>query len=191
MTNRMTAFTRLIAALVLALGLALPAAAAAGDSAAIRSVIESQIDAFRQDDGAAAYAFAAPAIRQLFPTVDAFMGMVRGQYQPVYRPRSVTFGTLTDTPSGLQQKVYLVGPDGQAWVALYTLERSRTEAGRSGAACSCATTRRPPEPQPSAGMSPAAQPAFGRRRGSRRSARRRSPRGCRPSAPRNRRGCSR
>ena len=164
MTNRMTAFTRLVAALVLALGLALPAAAADGNSAAIRSVIESQIDAFRQDDGAAAYAFAAPAIRQLFPTVDAFMGMVRGQYQPVYRPRSVTFGTLTE---------YALRPaaDRSSWSAR-TARRgwrstpssaSRTEAGRSTELrAPAATTRRPPEPQPSAGMSPARPAGLGR-----------------------------
>ncbi len=123
MPHATKARARLIAVLALALGLTFPAAAAEGDSSAIRSVIQNQIDAFRHDDGAAAYGFAAPTIKQIFPTVGAFMDMVRGQYQPVYRPRSVTFGALSDTPSGLQQKVFLVGPDGQPWVALYTLER--------------------------------------------------------------------
>ncbi len=126
MPRPLTALARLIAALLIATGLALPAAAgeiAPGDSPAIRSVIQSQIDAFRQDDGAAAYAFAAPAIKQIFPSVGAFMDMVRGQYQPVYRPRSVTFGPLADSPNAPQQTVFLVGPNGKAWVALYTLER--------------------------------------------------------------------
>ena len=40
--------------------------------------------------------------------------MVRGQYQPVYRPRSVTFGPLVDSPAGPLQKVFLVGPDGKS-----------------------------------------------------------------------------
>ena len=126
MMHPVTRFARLVAALAVIAGLALPAAAgdiAAGDSAAIHTIIQSQIDAFRQDDGAAAYGFASPAIKQIFPSVGVFMDMVRGQYQPVYRPRSLAFGPLTDSPYGPQQKVYLVGPDGKSWVALYTLQR--------------------------------------------------------------------
>ena len=126
MTHPMKAFSRLIAALAIAASLAPPAMAgdsAAGDPPAIRSVIQSQIDAFQQDDGAAAYGLASPTIQQIFPSVGAFMDMVRGQYQPVYRPRSVTFGPLVDGPSGAEQKVFLVGPDGARYVALYTLQR--------------------------------------------------------------------
>ena len=122
----MTPLARLVVALLVAVGFALPAAArdiAASDSAAIHSVIQGQVDAFQHDDGAAAYGFASPTIHQIFPSVDAFMGMVRGQYQPVYRPRSLAFGPLVDSASGPQQKVFLVGPDGGAWVALYTFER--------------------------------------------------------------------
>ena len=126
MMHPVTRFARLIAALAVAVGLALPATAGdigAGDSAAIHSIIQSQIDAFRQDDGAAAYGFASPTIQQIFPSVGAFMDMVRGGYQPVYRPQSMTFGALTDSPAGPEQKVFLVGPDGKPWVALYTLQR--------------------------------------------------------------------
>lgn len=126
MTHPMKAFSRLIAALAIVAGFALPATAgdgAAGDLSAIRSVIESQIDAFRQDDGAAAYGYASPTIKQIFPSVGAFMDMVRGQYQPVYHPRSVAFGPLAEGASGLEQKVFLVGPDGARYVALYTLQR--------------------------------------------------------------------
>ena len=126
MPRPMTAFARLIAVVALVAGFGLPAAAgqvSAGDAPAIHTIIQGQIDAFRQDDGAAAYAFASPTIKQIFPSVSAFMDMVRGQYQPVYRPRSFAFGPLTDSPSGLQQKVFLVGPNGKSWVALYTLQR--------------------------------------------------------------------
>lgn len=124
MTTRMPALARLLAALAIILATALPAVAdGAAPSPAIRSVIEGQIDAFRHGDGAAAYALAAPAIRQVFPSVDAFMGMVRRQYQPVYRPRSFAFGALLQSPNGPQQEVFVVGPDGTPWIALYTLQR--------------------------------------------------------------------
>ena len=80
MTHPMKAFSRLIAALAIGASFALPAAAgdgAAGDPSAIHSIIQSQIDAFQQDDGAAAYGFASPTIQQIFPSVGAFMDMVR------------------------------------------------------------------------------------------------------------------
>jgi hypothetical protein len=96
---------------------------AGADRAAIQALIAGQIEAFRHDDGAAAWGYASPMIQGQFPTPDAFMGMVRKGYQPVYRPRSVTFGPIADTPAGPMQKVYVTGPDGRAYIAVYTLER--------------------------------------------------------------------
>jgi hypothetical protein len=93
------------------------------DRAAIQSLIGSQIAAFERDDGAAAYAMASPGIQRIFPTVDAFMTMVEGGYMPVYRPRSFVFGPLVDTPHGPVQTVFITGPDGLAYVAIYSLER--------------------------------------------------------------------
>jgi hypothetical protein len=121
---------KVIAGLLLALTLALglPGLAQAddispADQASIRAMISGQIDAFRHDDGNAAYGFASPTIQGLFPTADMFMNMVRNAYQPVYRPRSVTFGQLSDSPLGPVQKVFLVGPDGKSYVAVYSLQR--------------------------------------------------------------------
>ena len=122
----MTPFARLIGALIVAAGFSLPAMAedvAAGDAATIRSMIQSQIDAFQHDDGSAAYAYASPGIKGLFPSPDIFMDMVRKLYPPVYRPQSVTFGAIAQSQSGPMQKVFLVGPDGKSYVAVYTLEQ--------------------------------------------------------------------
>lgn len=93
------------------------------DRDAIRGIISGQIEAFRRDDGAAAYRFASPTIQGLFPDVDQFMAMVRSGYQPVYRPRSVTFGPAVETPRGPEQRVFVTGPDGRNWVALYSLQK--------------------------------------------------------------------
>ena len=112
-------------ALAFAVGLALPAAAdvSAGDRATIKSLIEGQIAAFQADDGAAAYGLASPTIHSYFPTVEQFMEMVKSGYQPVYRPQSVTFGSIVETAAGPLQKVYLTGPDGNNYVAVYALQR--------------------------------------------------------------------
>lgn len=121
---------RLVPALLLAativLGLA-PASRADGldadAAAAIRTVIENQMAAFRVDDGAAAFAYASPGIQAQFGTSEIFMSMVRSGYQPVYRPRSVTFGEIVDSAAGPLQRVFLTGPDGRGWVAIYALQR--------------------------------------------------------------------
>lgn len=93
------------------------------DRDAFRGIISSQIEAFRRDDGAAAYSYASPTIQGLFPSVDRFMAMVRSGYQPVYRPRSVSFGPAVDTPRGPEQRVFVTGPDGRNWVAVYSFQR--------------------------------------------------------------------
>ena len=115
----------LLLAFAIVLGIGSPAGADVGaaDRAAIQSVISAQIEAFRRDDGAAAYGLASPNIHSLFPSVDRFMAMVKSGYRPVYRPRSVTFGAVSETPTGPAQKVFVTGPDGRDWVAIYTLER--------------------------------------------------------------------
>ena len=99
------------------------APASQADRAAIRAVIGDQISAFRRDDGDAAFAFAAPSIRDMFGTADRFMAMVRGGYQPVYRPRQVEFGDLMLKEGALTQVVHVVGPDGIPVTALYFMER--------------------------------------------------------------------
>jgi hypothetical protein len=90
---------------------------------AIRSVIESQISAFRADDSERAFGFAAPSIRGIFRTADNFMAMVRRGFEPVYRPRDVRFGDLVDVEQSLVQKVYVTAPDGKQVLALYSMER--------------------------------------------------------------------
>lgn len=123
---------RLIAhafALVLALTLGFvgaPAYAQAvpdADKSAIQGTISNQLEAFKRDDGATAYSFAAPNVKQVFPTVDAFMAMVKQGYQPVYRPQSYTFRDLEMKDGRLSQSVEIVGPDNDFWTAVYTVEK--------------------------------------------------------------------
>ena len=94
------------------------------DKAAIQSVITSQIEAFRAENGPAAYSHASPAIKQIFPNPEVFMNMVRQGYQPVYRPQSFRFGEAVLAASGRPtQRVSVVGPDGLTYEAVYTMEK--------------------------------------------------------------------
>ncbi|WP_194470566.1 DUF4864 domain-containing protein [Bradyrhizobium sp. CCBAU 51753] len=106
---------------VLLFALIMPAAAA--DVTAAQEVIRAQEQAFGRDDAAAAYSYAAPAIRQIFPQADIFMSMVQQSYAPVYRHRSFEFGEARTEGDWIAQRVDIVDANGEAWQALYTLER--------------------------------------------------------------------
>ena len=103
----------------------LAAGTLAGDAEikAAQGTIDAQIGAFKRGDNAAAYGYAAPGIRRIFPTLETFMGMVTGAYQPVYKPQSYAFGKAEETGSAIIQQVLIVGPDGKDYEAVYTLER--------------------------------------------------------------------
>ena len=66
----------------------------AADRQAIQSIIQSQVDAFRRDDGEAAFGYATPEIQRMFGTSEIFIDMVRQGYQPVYRPRVFDFAEI-------------------------------------------------------------------------------------------------
>jgi len=107
--------------LTLLLGLASPARA--DDVAAAQGIIRSQEQAFARDDAAAAWSHAAPAIQEIFQRPEIFMQMVQQAYPPVYRHRSFEFGEAKAAGGRIAQRVHIVDDNGEAWEALYTLER--------------------------------------------------------------------
>src|SRR5665213_299840 len=106
----------------LLIGLASPARAA-DDVATAQGVIRSQAEAFARDDAATAYSYAAPALHGMFPQADIFMSMVQRSYAPVYRHKSFEFGESQASGGEIAQKVHIIDANGEAWEALYTLER--------------------------------------------------------------------
>ncbi|CAL75410.1 conserved hypothetical protein [Bradyrhizobium sp. ORS 278] len=111
-----------VSAWLVCLGLMWTPAIAGNDVTAAQGVIRAQEQALARDDGATAYAQAAPEIQALFPSVDIFMAMVRQGYAPVYRHRSFEFGAAQAEDGTIAQRVHIVDADGQVWEALYTLQ---------------------------------------------------------------------
>jgi len=140
--DRTTAMRALVTALLLIVTATDAGAAEEADRAAIRGVIESQIEAFRRDDAAGAFAFAAPNIRERFGTDERFMAMVREGYRPVYRPRTYAMGELKETHVGLTQDVRIQDTEGEDWTAFYTVER---QADGSWKITGCYLTKAPGE----------------------------------------------
>ena len=92
-------------------------------AASSRAIIERQLDAFERDDAEAAYALAAPTIKQMFSDADQFMTMVRDHYAPVYRHRSVEFGAFAESGDEASLEATLVDDDNVVWTALYSFRR--------------------------------------------------------------------
>jgi Domain of unknown function (DUF4864) len=98
----------------------------ADDRDGIRAIITDQLQAFKADDGARAYSHASDGIKQIFPSPEMFMSMVKTGYPPVYRAKSWSFADPLSLENGFSQTVRLTDEQGQSWNALYTLERDST-----------------------------------------------------------------
>ncbi|HEV7255675.1 MAG TPA: DUF4864 domain-containing protein [Mesorhizobium sp.] len=112
-------------ALALAFLVSAAAGALAGEAEvrAAQQTIDSQLKAFQAGDGALAYSYAAPNIKQIFPSPEIFMGMVQQGYAPIHKPQSYGFGATEEpSPTTVVQQVTITGPDGKDYEASYRLE---------------------------------------------------------------------
>ena len=109
------------------LGAHLPLSAqgvSAAEATEFQRIISSQLNAFNADDGASAYAFAAPNIQRMFPSPEMFLSMVKKGYAPVYRRQSHAFGKIGNEMAGQPtQHVTIIDANGKVWTALYAMER--------------------------------------------------------------------
>ncbi|MET3910553.1 hypothetical protein ABID59_004911 [Bradyrhizobium sp. S3.3.6] len=125
-----------IAAVLVVLSIACSSISArADDIATAQGVIRAQEQALSHDDAAAAYSYAAPTIREIFPAPDIFMSMVQNGYAPVYRHKSFEFGESKIEGSSVAQRVHIIDANGEAWEALYTLEQ-QADGGYKITGCS-------------------------------------------------------
>ncbi|NVO56456.1 DUF4864 domain-containing protein [Rhodobacteraceae bacterium B1Z28] len=109
---------RLLLAMSLSAGLA---SGAFAQNAEIEANIAAQIQAFKVDDFATAFAFASPNIQNLFRTPENFGAMVRNGYPMVWRPADVRFLDLREINGALWQKVMVTDGDGRVHVLDYQM----------------------------------------------------------------------
>ena len=98
------------------------------DEEQIVSVVSAQLQAFQDDDFEKAYSYASPTIKTIFPDYKKFRDMVVGQYQAVYRPKSINFGNVTTQGGTTFLEVYLVDPDGIFVTAIYTMQQQEDDS---------------------------------------------------------------
>jgi hypothetical protein len=111
---------RWMLAAALALGLSGQAAA----QSTPEGVIGAQIDAFLEDDFAAAFDYASPGIRQMFQTPENFGRMVQQGYPMVWRPAEVRYGRSEDRGGMLLQEVIVTDASGRVFTLLYRMQRA-------------------------------------------------------------------
>lgn len=102
----------------------------AQDEKQILSVVKNQLAAFAADDADKAFSYAAPNIRQMVVTANAFMSMVRSQYAVVYRPSSVIFLKPQGAGNEALLNALLSDSNGREWTASYTLQRQKNRTWR-------------------------------------------------------------
>ncbi len=125
-----TARAGLILALLLALFAAAPARSAGSEGALqpdispieeVKAVIESQLIAFQNRDGAGAFFHAAPGIKGAFGDADTFMTMVERGYNVIYANRNWVFAEGQIQGEQAAQVVLVEDSEGQQMKAVYFL----------------------------------------------------------------------
>jgi hypothetical protein len=124
-----------IAMLALAAAASLPAAAServtGSDLDEIRAVIHRQIEAFRHDDAAGAFALASPGVQAAFGNPQAFLEVVRMAYRAMYRPAEVSFRDPMILSGDVVQQVQLTDRAGGVWLAYYSMQRQADGSWRT------------------------------------------------------------
>jgi Domain of unknown function (DUF4864) len=95
------------------------------DVRAVQLVIENQISAFKAGDHKSAYSFAAPNVKQAFPSAKTFIGMVEKGYKPLYNHSSYVFGKNTLSNGDVYQEVIISDDTRKLWQFIYTLSQQQ------------------------------------------------------------------
>ena len=99
---------------------------------AMRSVIQTKLDAFARNDAVKAYAQASPRIQSAFPNTEIFMAMVRQGYSALISPAFVSFLGVVDDIRRPVVQVLVEGRDGRRWMAFYTMVQLDDASWRIG-----------------------------------------------------------
>lgn len=112
------------------LGPAHAAGLSAADEKNVRAVVQGQLTALARDDARKAFSYAAPNVREAVGTAEGFLALMRRSYPVVYRPASVAFLKPESKDGLVIQRVQMLDDQGNAWLAVYSLQRQKDKAWR-------------------------------------------------------------
>lgn len=95
----------------------------ASDAFAIRTTVQSQLDAFAEDDAVKAFALATDSTRNLLGNAERFLQLIKDQYPPVYRNRLALFSNPEMIDGHALVMVRLTDPKNTVWIAIYEMQQ--------------------------------------------------------------------
>jgi hypothetical protein len=97
------------------------------DAEAIHAVVQSQLDAFAEDDAAKAFDLSSASTRKLLGSPDRFLRMIKAEYPAIYRHRRAIFLAPQMLDGAALQVVRLTDGDNNVWVAIYRMAFEQQE----------------------------------------------------------------
>jgi hypothetical protein len=86
-----------------------------------QSIIESQIQAFLDENAELAYSYAAPLIKMKFNNPQEFMYMVKNYYEPVYNPKQFQFIDAKYFEGAIFHQLQVISQKNESFLATYSL----------------------------------------------------------------------
>ena len=86
-----------------------------------QSIIESQIQAFLDENAELAYSYAAPMIKMKFTNPVEFMSMVKNYYEPVYNPKQFYFLEAKYYEGAIYHQLQVISQKNESFLATYSL----------------------------------------------------------------------
>ena len=99
-----------------------------------QSIIESQIQAFLDENAELAYSYAAPLIKMKFNNPQEFMYMVKNYYEPVYNPKQFQFIDAKFFEGAIFHQLQVISQDNESFLATYSLIQDEGKWKISGCA---------------------------------------------------------
>jgi hypothetical protein len=129
---------RLLAMASLFAGLSLPwwnSAAAidnitTADAIAIHEVVQSQLEAFSNDDAASAFELATPAKRMLIGNPDNFLRLIKEEFKAIYRYQRVIFSMPEVINGDAIQIVRVTDGYSRVWLAVFWMQQGDDSSWR-------------------------------------------------------------
>jgi len=84
-------------------------------------IIESQIQAFLDENAELAYSYAAPLIKMKFNSPSEFMFMVKNYYEPVYNPKQFYFVDARYFEGAIYHQLQVISQQDESFLATYSL----------------------------------------------------------------------
>ena len=97
-------------------------------------IIESQIQAFLDENAELAYSYAAPLIKMKFNNPLEFMSMVKNYYEPVYNPKQFYFIDARYFEGAIYHQLQVISQQDESFLATYSLIQDEGQWKISGCA---------------------------------------------------------